>query len=222
MQPDFLWMLGGSVALGAVVWWQNGRRRGAMTAVATRLGLTYKEQANTDAFRTLLALRAIADVPILIRGFRQWSTNEMAGQRGGRELRLFDFHYSLRAKGVGAPGLTVVLVPGAGAGLPDFALAPATAFDKLGEAFGSRDIDFPTHPEFSRQYLPRGADEPAIRRAFGPRALELFSRERDWRVEVANGHLAAWRATKPISPSEVPELVDGTLRIVAVLAPSAP
>ncbi|MEK7667711.1 MAG: hypothetical protein AAB409_03595 [Gemmatimonadota bacterium] len=214
---DLLWALGAIAAIFAVIAWRERRRSRAMAAVAETLGLTF--EANVDAQGTVAALRALADVPLLGRRFHQSSTNAMAGRRGGREVRVFDFTFRHRKRGRGYTELTVVLLPGGGAGLPDFVLAPENVLQKLGEVFGCEDIDFLTHSEFSERYHLRGADEAAIRRAFSAEALETIGRECGWHVEVANGHLAAYRGTKRLSPKKVPDLVDGTLRIVEMLAP---
>jgi hypothetical protein len=216
--PDLLLSLAALVALGAFFLWQGRRRRLAMIAAAKQLGFAFEGDPGADAMAALARLRALADVPLLSRGFRQWAANGMAGRRNGRDVRVFDFHYRHRARGRGTTALTVVLVPGAGAGLPDFVLAPENVFQKLGELFGGADIDFLTHPAFSERYLLRGSDEPAIRRAFRAEALETIGRERGWHVEVARGHLAAYCGTTCISPGEVPELVDRVLRIVELLA----
>lgn len=217
--PDFVWALAASAVVGGIIVWQGRRRRRAMAAAAEQLGLAYEGGAIADATRNVATLRALADVPLLRRGFHQWSANGMAGRRGGREVRVFDFHYRHRERGKGSTDLTVVLVPGGGAGLPDFVLAPENVLQKLGEVFGTADIDFLTHPRFSERYLLRGANEAAIRRAFSAEALELIGSETGWYVEVANAHLAAYRGTTHLNPKAVPDLVERTLRIVQLLAP---
>jgi hypothetical protein len=52
--------------------------------------------------------------------------------------------------------------------LPEFELRSENMFHKIGKAFGCQDINFESHPEFSKRYLLRGADEEAVRTFFTP------------------------------------------------------
>lgn len=216
--PDLVYVLAASAVLAGIILWQGRRRRHALADMAAQLGLTFSGDPSADGKAVLAQLRTLADLPLFSRGFHQRATNVLAGRRAGREVRVFDYVYRYREHGKGSTDLTVVLVPGGGAGIPDFVLAPETTLDKLGEVFGGKDLDFQANPRISERYRLRGADEAAIRRAFTPEVLAHFERETGWHVEVSGGHLVAYRGAGCLSPKNVPGLVDGALRIVELLA----
>ena len=79
--------------------------------------------------------------------------------------------------------------------------------------FGYQDIDFDTSEAFSRQYLLRGRDEDAIRRAFNSSLLSQLSSETGWCVQASAGQLLVFRSGKVAEASQVPSFAADTLRI---------
>ena len=88
-------------------------------------------------------------------------------------------------------------------GLADFVLAPENVFHRIGGLFGYQDIDFEESPEFSSRYLLRGADETAIRGAFGSDRLAFFGGEAGWTVESRGGHIGVYRSGKRCKPDDL-------------------
>lgn len=101
--------------------------------------------------------------------------------------------------------------------LPHFLLRPEHMGDKLGSLFGGKDIDFPSHPEFSRKYLLRGMNELAIRRFFTESILSHFDRDRGWTVEAVSGRLFVYRLDQRIKPQELQSFIDSRRKILAVI-----
>jgi len=96
----------------------------------------------------------------------------MYGQAGGIKTAVFDYLY---ITGSGRSTVrhfqTVVYLEPANLALPYFSLRPEGWMTKVLSAFGYQDIDFGQRPEFSRQYILRGQDEPAIRQTFNESVL---------------------------------------------------
>jgi hypothetical protein len=101
--------------------------------------------------------------------------------------------------------------------LPHFLLRPEHLGDKLGSLFGGKDINFPSHPEFSTKYLLRGMNETAIRQYFTQALLDHFDRDRGWTVEAVSGRLFVYRLDQRIKPQELQSFIDSRRKILAVI-----
>ena len=97
--------------------------------------------------------------------------------------------------------------------LPEFELRPEHFFHKIGQALGYSDIDFETHPEFSRRYLLRGPDEAAIRDFFQPELLSFFESNQGVSLEASGDRLIYYRARKRIKPEEVRAFMEEGFRV---------
>ena len=53
-------------------------------------------------------------------------------------------------------------------------LYPESFLSFIGEGFGYNDIDFASHPHFSKRYKLSGKDEMTIRQMFHPQMLSYF------------------------------------------------
>lgn len=68
---------------------------------------------------------------------------------------------------------------------------------------GYQDIDFLSHPEFSKKYLLRGENVDAISDAFSDEALSYFESQKKLSVEADGDRLIYFRAGKRIKADEV-------------------
>jgi len=80
--------------------------------------------------------------------------------------------------------------------LPDFVMAPEGFFSKVAQLFGSADIDFFTHPDFSKKYVLKAEDDGAVRALFTDPILEHFEQSPGWTVESAANRLVVFRNGK--------------------------
>ncbi len=136
-------------------------------------------------------------------GHGRTGRNLMTGKADGAAVTLLDYQYTTGSgKSSHTWSQTVAIFPGGG-GLPEFTLAPEHWWDKVGDLFGHRDIDFEASPEFSKHYLLKGPDEAAIRPAFGAEALGFFAQSPGWSVEAKDGALAVYRLSKRVKPEEL-------------------
>ena len=81
---------------------------------------------------------------------------------------------------------TIVTLEHDSLSLPKFTLSPEGLFDKIGAAIGFQDIDFDEHPEFSKSFVLKGEDEPAIRKFFDREKLEFFAQRKESYIETAH------------------------------------
>ncbi|MFP6597752.1 MAG: hypothetical protein VCC01_09870 [Candidatus Hydrogenedentota bacterium] len=87
--------------------------------------------------------------------------------------------------------------------LPKFTLRPKNIFHKIGGTMGYQDIDFLSHPEFSKKYLLRGEDVDAIDALFRDDILSFFETQTKVSVEGHGQELIYYRAGKRINPEEL-------------------
>ena len=87
--------------------------------------------------------------------------------------------------------------------LPEFALRPENLFDKIGDVFGGQDIDFESHPKFSKSYSLRGSDEQKVRETFTDEVLSFFENQTGISTEGGGDQLIFYRAGKRIDPDQV-------------------
>ena len=91
------------------------------------------------------------------------------------KISVFDYYYDkVKGKFDVEGKATVVCFEFANYQLPQFALYPEGFWSEVGEFFGTKDIDFPTHPNFSSRYKLNGADETQIRQLFHPKVLNYL------------------------------------------------
>ena len=94
--------------------------------------------------------------------------------------------------------------------IASFELRPEHIFHKIRQAFGSKDIDIESYPEFSKRYLLRGDDEPAVRNCFTPAVLDLLDREHGWSIEASGQWMVVCRVGKKVKAKAMSEFLDKT------------
>lgn len=173
MLPMYL-LFGGALLLiagGLAIAFVLGRKRTQqLEDVARGLGLVFTK----DATRDLESLKG--DFELFSTGRRQRWYNLMAGDKNGTGISIFDFKYTTRSgKNSHVFRQTVVCFRAAELSLPKFTLRAEGMFHRIGsKMFGMQDIDFDTHPDFSKRFLLRGDSEARIRDAFTPEVLTFF------------------------------------------------
>lgn len=190
------------------------RKRAEAMAYATQaIGFRYAAEGELEL------LRATADLPLFNRGRGHKVRNLAKGRLHEAEVALFDYQYTVGGgKNSRTFRQTVALFPVRG--LPDFVVAPENVLHRIGGLFGYQDIDFEHSPEFSRRYLLRGADETAIRAAFGSDRLAFFGGEPGWTVEARGGHIGVYRSDKRCKPDELHSFLMNAERVWQALGGS--
>ena len=197
-------LVGGILYLNQVA---EQRRSAALADVALRMGLNFRPKIPKEEIPSLGSFH------LFNQGHGKTARNLMTGKADGAAVSVFDYQYTVGGgKNSHTYAQTVAVFAGADS-LPEFALAPEHWWDKLGEIFGHKDINFEASPEFSKHYLLKGPDETRIRTAFGAEALGFFAQQPGWSVEVSSGALAIYRVGKRAKPEEMPQF---TAEVAAV------
>jgi hypothetical protein len=221
LSETLLWLLVLMCLLaGVVIWlaraWHAGKKRTeGLAGLADRLHLTFHADGKDAPF--------IATWPsfhLFEQGRSQFISHVMHGQVNGIEATLFDYSYATGSgKSTRRHHQTVVCLRASDLSLPKFALRPQSFFDSVGKLFGHQDINFDAHPGFSRKYLLRGQDEPAIRGVFGARLLDFFQGTEGLAVEGSAEWLLFFRQGRYAEPHEVRALLTDALEVLARFRP---
>ena len=180
-------------------------RRKAFASLAADLGLEYSAQASE---RLMDRLRRF---PLFERLGTEAVTNVLRGEARGIEVEVFDLGYSV---GSGKPGtnryLNAIAFFSDDLALPAFRLRPENCLDRLGGKMGWNDVNFDSHPDFSKRYWLEGPDEDALRSAFTARILDDFEAHGGLTVMGAGDCLLVYRGEqrRPVEQT-LPLMEDG-------------
>ncbi len=172
-------------------------RSQALQAIASALGLSFDEEAKIGERFNFQSLQLFAP------GLQRKKRNIMTGDRDGIAVALFDYRYMISAgNSTNTIEQSVAAFSSSTFRLPQFSLRPESVLHKVGDFFGYRDIDFDSHPDFSRYFLLRGKDEEAIRRLFDPPVLEFLEQRRGISVESNGSTLICYRYARREEPKD--------------------
>ncbi len=205
-----------SIGLGVVI-----------IAVIVALSYLY-ERRRKEKLKVLAAMRGFNFYPkgqdTLLTGLSNFSLFSQGrskkiknlADRKESKLEISYFDYQFTAGGgqhSSTSRQTVVCFRSESLRLPSFSLWPENIFHKIGSTFGYQDIDFEASPVFSSQYLLRGKDEQAIRRAFNPGVLAFYERHKGVCTEGEGDQLIYYRAAKRVKPDELSTFLDEGMNV---------
>lgn len=178
----------------------NKKRREAYRAVAEGMGWSYTE-------RDPALIGPYLQLPLFSTGNAHPAENVLRGDFGSRPTAVFEFAYtSGSGKNRSTLRQTIVHMQGPTAELPEFELRPQVKFvDALIKAFGYQDIEIAERPEFTRRFVLRGPDEPAIRARFTERIIDAFEEIPGVCVQAFGSHLFLYRMGQVVMPDALPE-----------------
>jgi len=152
------------------------------------------------------------------QGHNKQIKNFMYGEANGVKAAIFDYIF---VTGSGKHQQThyqsVTYLESANLRVPYFSLRPEGFWTKIAQAFGYQDIDFGQRPEFSKQYLLRGQDEPAIRQTFNDRLLSFFESYAGTCVDGGNNQLFVFRSGHKYPPQEIQNELALALNVLNLL-----
>ncbi len=151
----------------------------------------------------------LGDFSLLKEGHGQKLKNLIRGRTQSVDVSVFDYTYTVGGGDSSSTHRqTVVHFECDRLALPKFELRPEHLGHRLAKLFGYQDINFPESPKFSKKYLLRGEDEPAIRDAFTADVLEHLESLDGLHVAGDRSKLIVYRHDKRVRPAEL----DGFLR----------
>jgi hypothetical protein len=187
-------------------------RTQALQATAAQLGWNFAPQAPMNMISSLERF------PLFREGHSKQIKNFMYGEAQGIKAAVFDYVYVVGSgKNRHTYFQSVVYLEPPDLNVPNFSLRQEGFMQKVLSAFGYQDIDFGQRPEFSRQYILRGQDEPAIRRTFSDRLLSFYESCPGTCTEAAAGQMFVYRSGYRFQPQEVQSFVGLALQLLNLL-----
>lgn len=204
----------GFALVGVIIhfaWRYERKRAEALRQAASELGFQFAEDDPSlpDRFGSLR---------LFSQGHSKKVRNVLRGAGQNAEVSILDYSYTVGGgKNKRTYRQTAVCLESPELRIPDFELRPEHLFHRIGGLFGYQDIDFGDYPEFSRKYLLRGTNEPAIRSVFDAAVVaHLESLDRAY-VEGHPGQLVFYRHAKRVRPEEVRGLLEEAFGVFALL-----
>ncbi len=179
-------------------WLYEKKRSEALQRIADALNFSFERKGD----ELLLAIHNNFD--LFSKGRSKKISNVMHGSSGDMDITIMDYKYTVGSgKNSTTYSQTLIVVQSKYLQLPSFTLSPENIFHKIGGIFGYKDIDFNSHPKFSKQYLLRGDDEEAIRNTFNDELLEFYEKNKALNTESDYDKFIYYRAAKRLGPKDI-------------------
>ncbi len=178
-----------ALIIGWNIWFrrQEERRATAIETLASQLGLAFHAYGDQDLLTTL------GHCSLLSHCREKTVKNVFQGRTDHVQYDVFDFQYVV---GIGGNRRTyrrtMIAFHSKELRLPDFALRPEDLGDTITKAFGYQDINFESHPIFSKAFVLRGSEEARIRATFAPDVLSFFEQHTEVCVERCGDRLIVY------------------------------
>lgn len=193
------------------------KRAYALRQIARRLRFQFSSQGN-DKFHQSLEGFHLATL-----GIRQRLSNLMHGKIEGTDVAIFDYEYVIPSgKNSRSVSQTVLWLQRRGIKRTEFALRPESFWNAIGIWFGHGDINFESHPTFSRDYLLRGTDESAVRELFNDDVLTFYEQHSGLSTEGAGNKLLVYHAEVLLAPNDITSFLKEALQLLSLLEPTNP
>jgi hypothetical protein len=171
------------------------KRREAMAAVASKLGLQFepgKDRYMARRYNFLDKLR---------RGSNRYAFNILSGSYQGNEVVLFDYHYRTGSGKNSHDYYISFFILQLPVSFPELIIGPEGIFSKIAQAVGYDDIDFESH-EFSRKFCVRSRDKKFAYDVCNARMIEYLLSNTDLSIEIEDRALAISFSSR-LSPEQI-------------------
>jgi hypothetical protein len=184
----------------------------ALGETAAELGFDFTADAPSGCVEDL------SDLYLFQHGDQPRVRNLLQGNTAELGVSIFDYSYSTGSgKSRQTITQTVICFRATALRLPAFSLRPESFWHRIGQLFGMKDIEFDTHPQFSKMCLLRGINEDAIRAVFTETVLEFFEDRPGISVEATDGILILYRQGIRTDPEAVREFLAEGFDVLGVL-----
>jgi hypothetical protein len=188
------------------------KRREQMEATAQQMGLNYLPDGDANL------LGQLQDFGLFNTGRSRKMKNLIQGDSGEVKIAIFDYQYTTGSgKNSTTHKMTIAALQSSELNCPHFTMRPQSIFDRFGSMLGFQDIDFDTHPLFSKSFVLQGTDEETVRHYFKPALLTFFENQSGISVEAQPGMMFFYRPGKRIKPDETKDLLGSAYEVFGAM-----
>ena len=186
------------IAVYGTTWYLGKRRAQALQALAAALSFTFTARGDD------MLIGELSKFHLFSQGYRRRISNVLQGKFNLMPVTVMDYKYTTGGgKSSHTWVQTVLVFDSDKLQLPRFLLRPENLFDKIGSAFGYKDINFDNAPVFSKKYLLRGENEAAIRNTFNAGILQYYEQHPGLSTEADGKKLIYSRTSKVVPPDKI-------------------
>ena len=211
----FLFIAGFIVFAGGLIYWShlsNKRRTAAFKEQAEQMGLRFSDTPDGQVYEYFGSFK------LFNIGRSRRMSNLIEGDSGDVKISIFDYRFVTGSgKNSSTHNQTIIALQSLHLRCPEFTMRPEGFFDKIGSAMGFQDLDFDSHPLFSKLFVLKGPDEPAIRSFFTPTVLEFFERHPKDSLEARDDMMFFYRNRTIRKPEELKDLLAQAYEAFGVL-----
>lgn len=193
------------------------KRTHDLSVVAQHLSFQFVPQGH-DKFH-----QSLEEFHLATLGVRQRLSNLMHGKIERTDVAVFDYEYVIpNGKHSRTVPQTVIWLQRRGTRRTEFALRPESFWNAIGTWIGHGDINFESHPMFSRDYLLRGDDESAVRELFTDDVLTFYEQHSGLSTEGTGNKLLVYRSGVRLEPEGIEAFLKEALLLLSLFEPAAP
>ena len=211
-------LIGGIVVISVIVSNKMEKQRtDQLSRIAEEMGFSFEPDG------AAVLTTGLSGLPVFNKGHSKKTKNVMTKMVRETEVTLLDHYYTVGSgKHAQHYRHTVAIFHGdEDACFPEFQMQPENFFHKIGSLFGYQDIDFDSHPKFSKRYLIRGSNEDAIRATFSQTVLDFFEQHPGkWLVESRANWVAAYNPSRA-KPDAIRQFLADTTKVFLLFAPQS-
>ncbi len=175
------------------------KRQLQLEALAHEKGWSYNEVTKAQK-------RMLRDHPVYQTTSVERVYNLIEGPE--KRLSLCDIHYSEGAFIAKENIQTTLLRVRLDKEIPVFSFDRELLLEKLSHLAGIHDIDFPKHPEFSRDFYVQGKDPKKIRTFFDDKMVSFFSAYGFYHIMSNSRELLVRQFLRPATPAEAAAMIE--------------
>lgn len=195
---------------GIVIVVGGKRRAKEMRQLAVSMNFSFEAKGD-DAL-----VSSLTHLPMFSDGRHHRMRNVMRGRVDDIDVTVMDHEYTAGSAGSAHSKThlrTVIEIRSSLLRIPSFALTPQGWLHNIAIGLGAPDINFDSHPSFSRQYLLFGDHEEAIRSFFTGDILEFYEQRGEWSTSGDGDRLVLHKSSKPIPPRGIRSFLEEGLEL---------
>lgn len=201
--------------VGLGIYWAyvvDKKRTETLKVQAEAMSLEFVEEAGENV------LQQFERFALFNIGRKRSVANLIEGDSGEVKISIFDYKYVTGSgKHTRHHNQTIAALQSSSLNCPAFSIRPENFLDRIGGAMGFQDIDFESHPEFSRLFVLKGPNEPAIREFLKPALLEYFEGHAGISLEASSDTMFFYRSNVRSKPEQLKDLLSQAYEAYGVL-----